>query len=69
MDNIVGLLIGVMVCIIVLYNVALPTINTSINTSGAGIANLSTANYNLSLVIPTLLIMTIIVFVVRGMLA
>jgi hypothetical protein len=69
MDNIVGLLIGVMVCIIVLYNVALPTINTSINTSGAGTANLSTANYNLSLVIPTLLITTIIVFVVRGMLA
>ena len=69
MDNIVGLLIGVMVCIIVLYNVALPTINTSINTSGPGTANLSTANYNLSLVIPTLLITTIIVFVVRGMLA
>lgn len=69
MDNVVGTLIGVMVCVIILYNVALPTINTSINTSGAGTANLSTQNYNLSLVIPTLLITTIVVYVVRSMLA
>lgn len=67
MDNIVGLLIGVMVCIIILYNVTLPTVNTSVYGSSA--ANLTATNLSLTTVIPTLLITTVVVYVVRGMLA
>jgi hypothetical protein len=67
MDNIIGLLIGVMVTVIILYNVALPTINTALYGAGST-ANLSAQNVGLSAVIPTLLITTIVVYVVRGML-
>jgi type II secretory pathway component PulF len=68
MENIVGILIGVMVCVIILYNVVLPTVNTALNGAGAASANLSASNYTLSGVIPTLLIVSVVVFVVRGML-
>ncbi|QLJ53492.1 MAG: hypothetical protein Sv326_1317 (plasmid) [Candidatus Fermentimicrarchaeum limneticum] len=68
MENIVGILIGVMVCVIILYNVVLPTVNTALNGAGATSANLTASNYTLSGVVPTLLITSVIVFVVRGML-
>lgn len=68
MDNIIGLVIGVMVTVIMLYAVVLPTINTSINGAAGVAANLTSAQYTLTLVIPTLLITTVVVFIARGML-
>jgi hypothetical protein len=68
MENLIGLFIGVMVSIIVLFNVTLPTINTALYGSGAGAANVSASNLTLSGVIPTLLITCVVVYVVRGML-
>ncbi len=67
MDNLVGVFVGVLVIVIILYNVTLPTMNTAVYGSGAA-ANLSAQNLTLTGTIQTLLVTTVIVYVVRAML-
>lgn len=70
MDNIIGLFVAIMVAMIVTYNVVLPTFNSSVVTANnTATHNMTAGNFALTNVIPTLIITTVVVFVVRGMLA
>lgn len=75
MENLIGLAITVMVCVILAWGVAFPqynslaTLNTQ-NASGgsaalAGTANVSTINAAIGTAIPLLVIVAIVVFVAR----
>ncbi len=59
MDNLISVFIGVLIAVIILYNVVLPTYNPLIyntTTVAGGAPNLTAQNVSLSAVLPTLLV-------------